>query len=235
MTIQEIHNAQKAKPASALPDDQRRAAVEAMVKRLYAMKGYLINEHTDEEISILTREIDDKLTWRYSYLRIPETMLALEAGITGEYGKSTNLTVANCLGWLSCYVSSDVYKEARTYVPKPKMDPAALLPRQDIAELNDRAMRKGLAETWERYKATDQLGIILDGYAAAMADWLIARGKIKPKSETFERVVRHHARRAEDVGTIISNGLTNASWAVKRELLTLYFASLKSRGAELAL
>ena len=100
MTIQEIQNARQAKPLGELPDEQRTAAIEAVVKRLYAQKGYLINEHSEEEISILRDELSDKLNRRYSYLRLSEVMLALEAGIYGEYTKTTGLTVANCMMWI---------------------------------------------------------------------------------------------------------------------------------------
>ena len=133
MTIQEIQNARQAKPLGELPEEQRTAAIEAVVKRLYAQKGYLINESSEEEISILRDELSDKLNRRYSYLRLSEVMLALEAGIYGEYTKTTGLTVANCMMWISCYVSSDAYNEAPSYVPEPQVDPASLLPRNAVA------------------------------------------------------------------------------------------------------
>ena len=234
MTIQEIQNARQAKPLRELPDEQREAAIEAIVKRLYAQKGYLINEHSEEEIGILTTELTDKLNRRYSYLRLSEVMLALEAGIYGEYTKSTGLTVANCMMWISCYVSSDAYKEAVSYVPKPKMDPASLLPRHDVAELNESAMVDSLCKYWAEFKVSRRLNIILDGYAAAMADYLISKGKLKPTRETLEKVVRKTAPKGSDIETIIAAGLTNASWAAKRELLYRYFSGLADRGVELS-
>lgn len=218
MTTQEIIAARAAKNVASLDTATRASALEGTLKKLYAMKGYSLAD-AEAEVGIAVQELNTRLVIRWPYLTMGEVLLALEAGICGEYTSDKRLSVANYITWLNAYAKSDERREAMETLSRQKPKPKGLLSKANIQAMNERAIVDGVKKAWQSFQETGEIGITADGWAAAMCEWLMFKGKLNPSPQTLAEVSRKY---------------TN-EWGKKRALLEMYFRSLKQRGVILTL
>lgn len=226
----------------SLSRDQRRAALDGVLKRLYALKGYSIAEYTQGEIDAQVEEVAKTLEAKWRHLTVGEVWIALQAGVCREYGQDNRLCVSNYIAWLNAYSKSPERREALIEMGQASRTPAPRLSGGEIALMNERACRQGALESWENYKKRRDLGINLDGWAACVCDYLVRKGKINPTAQTLEQVARDTRKSPKankSIGRLLDDlfdkGVNAMDYAGKRGLLESYYASLLTRGAELTI
>lgn len=236
MTKEEIMNARNgAKPLGQFARQDRKEAIDGVLKGIYAMMGFIAEPQEVEEI---VTGILDRISTRFQHLTVGELVLAWEAGVSGEYGKERRICIANLLSWLSSYVESDVRKDALTQIIKTQRTEARMLSQGDIEARNREACLRMARTQWQHYKATGSLeASLLAGTAAAICDYLVSAGKLRASDATqAEAISRAKEQRKlrgipESLGRIGTQGELDSM--AKRELLAMYYGSLVARGVEL--
>ncbi len=251
MTINEIKQARGGIAANRLDTKDLMDGLDGTVKRIYALKGLSVEASVQPEVDLTCRELGRRLLESYPTMTLGEVSLALEAGITGEYGKDVRLTIANCLVWLRTYYWSDDRKDAiRELNEEQKRESRAsrLLEAQTDAD-KDKAFRGEIMKQWRFYRENGHLDIRFDGFAGAMYDHLVKIGKLRASEATVQKAkamsesqTSANAPKTAQIGTLIENAAKESTsldnglnCATKRILLTMYFDSLIARGAVLRL
>ena len=246
MTTNEIKQARGGIAVNRLDAQDLMDGLDGVVKRIYAMKG--LSTDVKGEIDLICREVGHRLLESYPTITLGEVSLALEAGITGEYGKDTRFTIANGLVWLRTYYWSDDRKDAiRELNEEQKREKRAsrLLAPQD----NTEAFHGEIMKQWRYYREHKCLDIRFDGFAGAMYDHLVKMGKLRASEATIQKAKAMSKSQDADkssemaqIGTLIENVAKESAsandrldYATKRILLTMYFDSLIARGAALRL
>ena len=251
MTTNEIKRARGGIQVNRLEAKDRTDALDGVIKRIYALKGLSVEKQVQPEIDLTVAELTKRLLESYPTMTLGEVSIALEAGITGEYGKDVRLTIANCLVWLRTYYWSDDRKDAIRELEeerKRERRAANLLEAPDD-ESRDRAFCSEIMKQWRFYRENKRLDILFDGFAAKMYDHLVKKGKLRATEATIRKAHQNAQSHNRDKGaetgqigalinkvtedTASANGLLD--YATKRELLTMYFDSLIARGAVLNL
>ena len=250
MTTYEIKAARVGVPVGTLTIKDRSDALDGILKRIYALKGFTVADNVQPEIDIAVRELEDKLAHRWTGFTIGEVALALESGVSGFFGADNRLTIANYFSWLTKYERCDERREAIGELAKQNkasrvVDPQQLLPPEEQAARNERAGREAALREWEAFKRYGRLDIFLDGYAAMICDYLMRKGKLNATEATIRQAYRQAKTRRTDkqtnsIGDVIKtfNPTTAPAselldFATKRELLSMYYDSLRRRGVEL--
>ena len=214
-----------------------------------SMYGYTVADDIDNLSQKLAGEIAPKIKPRYSGISTEEVGLAIESGTSGEWGKDCRPTTANCLRWVDAYAACEPRKNVIRALSFTRRGPDAadLLPQEEKDRLNEESNRRGALEEWQAYKRTGKLNIILSGYAAALYDYLYRLGKLRPTADTIKAAYIASRKRVAEAKSLscVSELYRNfgkpateqgmMDWECKRELLTMYFAQLKSRGVELTI
>ncbi len=214
-----------------------------------SMYGYTVADDIDNLAQKLAGEIAPKIKPRYSGISTDEIALAIESGTSGEWGKDCRPTAANCLRWVDAYAASETRKNVIRALSFTRRGPDAadLLPPDEKDRRNEDCDRRGALEEWQAYKRTGKLNIILSGYAAALYDYLCRIGKLRPTPDTIKAAYVASRRRVAEAKSlscvaelyrnfgkpVTEQGMMD--WECKRELLSMYFAQLKSRGVELTI
>jgi len=250
MTTYEVKAARVGVPVGMLTMKDRSDALDGILKRIYALKGFTVADNVQPEIDIAVRELEDKLAHRWTSFTMGEVALALESGVSGFFGADNRLTIANYFSWLTKYERSDersdaIYELAKLKKATRVVDPQRLLPPEEQAARNERAGREAALCEWERFKKCGRLDICIDGYAAMIYDYLTRKGKLNATEATISQAYRQAKTRHTDkqtyrIGDVIKtfNPATAPAselldWATKRELLSMYYESLRRRGVEL--
>lgn len=219
------------------------------VQKMYFLRGFTVADGVEDEIKKAADYLTGEVMNRWWFLTAGELMLALEAGCCGEYGQDKRFCIANYMSWINTFCKSDERRDAMKGRPKtqaPRVHPSELLPPEEASKRSDRLRRAAVLKAWEDYKEIGMLNrdvILLDGWAARLTDYLIEKGKLKPTNETIRTAVGRTRTRSgalicdmkEAFNKILADGLKAADWACKRELLSMYFENLKTRGVELQL
>ena len=251
MTTNEIKRARGGIQVNHLDAKDRADALDGVIKRIYALKGLSVEKQVQPEIDLTVAELTKRLLESYPTMTLGEVSIALEAGITGEYGKDVRLTIANCLVWLRTYYWSDDRKDAIRELEeerKRERRAANLLEAPDD-ESRDRAFCSEIMKQWRFYRENKRLDILFDGFAAEMYDHLVKKGKLRATEATIRKAHQNAQSHNRDkgaetwqIGALIdklTEDTTSANslldYATKRELLTMYFDSLIARGAVLNL
>ncbi len=251
MTTNEIKNARGGIQVNRLDAKDRADALDGVVKRIYAMKGLSVEKQVQPEIDLTVKELERRLLESYPTMTLGEVSIALEAGITGEYGKDVRLTIANCLVWLRTYYWSDDRKDAiRELEEDRKREKRAerLLEAPDDAS-HERETCAEIMKQWRFYREHKCLDITHNGFAAMMYDHLVRKGKLRATEATIlkahQAAQSHNRAKSTETGQIgaLINEVTKDTtspdklldYATKRELLQMYFDSLIARGAVLNL
>lgn len=216
------------------------------VRSSLALSGYTVADDLDGNTADITEKISVKVRTRFPGLTAGEVSIALESGVTGEWGRDMRPTPANCLRWLEAYAQTDQRKAvmaalSRTGGPRPE----DLLTPEQKERMNARARRESAMRAWEDYKREGRLDIVTNGFAAMVCDHLMREGVLKPTPEAVEqayRASRLRKARHSGFGSIAemfrtvgraqdTDGMMD--WDCKRELLSMYFGHLLAKGAEL--
>lgn len=241
ITVEEIKGALRgAKQFRDLEASVRLQALDGILKRAYALKGYVVEASTQSEVTVSAEELERKISQRWPFLTLGEVMLALEAGVCGDYPGETRLAIANYIRWLGAYVASP---ERRTALEEAMAEkrretrPEHILPAATRETLNARANREGALKAFRSFKESGDMGITLDGRAASIYDYLSDLGKIKVTPETWAEAQRRASVSAgrKTFASLVSSGPAGADWSAKRYLLGRYFESLVNRGVDLQL
>lgn len=237
VTKQEIIAARSAAPIGTLEPKFTMQALDGILKIIYGMKGLTVADGMQKEVDAIIGPIHDKLRTRYQFFTLGEVSIALEAGVCGEWNTDKRICIASILSWLAAYQKYDIRQEAIQEINKGvhrKIAPAsALLPAADVARMNEDACIRGIKAAWAAFKEKGDMDIIFDGYAANLCDYLINRGKLKARDETVREAWERSRRRVIRNGGIAEAFNDRMDYAAKRELLTMYFGSLKQRNVEL--
>ncbi len=218
------------------------------VRSALALSGYTVADDLDGNAADITEKISAKVRTRFPGLTAGEVSIALESGVTGEWGRDTRPTPANCLRWLETYAQTDQRKAviaslSRTRGPRAE---DLLIPEQKD-RMNARARRESALRAWEDYKHEGHLDIVTNGFAAMVCDHLMREGILKPTPEAVEqayRASRLRKARSSGYGSIAemfrtvgkaqdADGMMD--WDCKRELLSMFFGHLLAKGGDLRL
>ena len=138
--------------AAKAEDEQRKAALTAIVARLYSLRGQGGDPAAlSAPIALAVSELDKEIMLKYPWFTLAEIRYALEEGIKGtwdtdqtKFQGGTGLTVANYCRWLSDYRYSRARLEAEQAVAEGKRitDPSCLLAPEDIARKNAEYLKR---------------------------------------------------------------------------------------------
>lgn len=235
ITKDDIKIARKgAKSLGELDAQDRHDALEGILKRTYALKGYSVEGPIVQEVEAILTETEPRISSRHSRLTLGEVALAWEAGVCGDFGADTRITIATLIAWTSKYSQLEERKEAIEELYQESR-PSHLLPARDIEARNRDACRRWALSQWEHYKQHDDLEKdLLDGFAVKIYEYLESLHKVNPSEET-QRAARLRAeKRLKEKGKVNALRLEVATQnAYKAELLRMYYGSLKARGVEL--
>lgn len=233
-----------AKTPSVLSMTQRAAAeaVRIVVHKAYELKGV---EPLEKDVEVSVVDILGEVAGRYRAMTTGEIALALKYGIAENFGKDTRPTSGNFLLWMERYMSSPDRAEA--------INAAQYAARKEQERLEDNyeeRERKRAAfvqdaprREWEKYKELGRLDITIDGYAAAVYDALVERGKLNATEPTKAKAreiaqaqLRQEAQRRKGISSAIAAGLEfghGEDYRTKKVLLGWYFENLRKRGIDL--
>lgn len=237
-----------AKTLGQMSPGELKDALHMAARSMLALSGWTVADDLEAGAEKLEDAISAKVRMRYAGLTVGEVCIALESGVSGEWGRDCRPTAANCLKWLEAYVQTEARKAAlltlsRRRGPRPE---DLMTPRMK-EELNARARRESCLRAWEDYKAAGRLDTVTNGYAAMVCDHLMRTGLLKPTEEAVRQAYRSsrlrkaQAMRCGSVAEMFrqvgkardTDGMMD--WDCKRELLSMYFAHLRAKGAELRL
>ncbi len=249
MTTQEIIDSATGATMKSMSLADKQDMVEALIKRLYALKGLDIDLDRDR-IELATGELEGVLSRKYPHFTAGEVKLVLEAGASGEFGNDTRLVPATMIGWLSKYSAlperAAAAKELEKRRAAANAQTANLLPPADREALSREWLRTGPMTEWQRFKEEgDRYNIAFAGYGDAVYRALTARGRMaKISRETWaaaeERARRDYSRQHSGEGqAAVAEAMANIDKRctfqayVHRELVYAYFKALKAAGREL--
>ncbi len=257
MTTEEIINAMNSGMRfGSLQIQDKRDALDGILKYLYAIRGYTVADNIQPEIDAAVGVLEDRIAHRFPHLTIDEIRLALEVGVTGYWTKDKRMVIANYIDWLSKYSSSPeradaVEQRLKAQKTLTQSQAAALLPAEDIARKNEEAARSAALREYERFCQCGHLDFFLQGYGAMIYDYLLKKGKLNPNEELIRKAyarsknhlrggvpVRGTRRIDETLSTFTPESATPEQlldWSTKCELLSMYYSTLKARGMVLQL
>jgi len=239
---------QGARTLSQMSPGEQRDALHTAARSMLALAGWTVADDLDGAAARLAETIVPKARMRYGGLTPGELCIALESGASGEWGRDCRPTAANSLRWLEAYVQSETRKAAmlsqsRRRGPRPE---DLMTPRMR-AGLNAKARRDSALQAWEDYKREGRLDIVTNGFAAMVCDHLMRTGHLKPTEDAVRQAYRasrlrkaqamrcgsvaemfRQVGKAQDTGGMMD-------WDCKRELLSMFFAHLRAKGADLRL
>jgi hypothetical protein len=240
----EMIEASKGARLCGMTEKEQVGGMRTMLYKLYEMRGL---EPTEKDVLPTIQSIINEARSRYRGITMDEIALAFKYGVTENFGKDCRIIPSNLIMWLERYMTAperlQALNDSRT-AEKRQADAlennTADIERKN-AEFRERAPRR----EWEKYKETGRLDIMFDGYAGAVYDALVERGKLRATDETKAKA-REQARKelrseyirkrgglAAHIGAGLDFG-NNETLRTKRILLELYFRTLRQRGVELS-
>lgn len=210
-----------------------------MMVKLYELTG--VKVPPEETLTASSMSLATTMKERFPILTKDEVWIALENGALGEYPGDRKISVANMVSWANAYGHSydrKVALEMAARIAGTSGD-AKSMTDEEVAEANKNAMIRGARMEWNMYKMYGKLNILLDGYAAAICDYLMEIGKMKPTEQTIRDAWKASrstlAQRRGELSSKLLMEEFRMDYATKRELLERYFRSLDDRKAELYL
>lgn len=190
MTKNEILSVLSGPKFGALGIDDKKDAIDGVLKYIYGLRGYTVADGMQAEIDSAVGIIEDRLTHRFPHLTVGEIKLALELGVTGFWTKDKRLTIANYLDWLAKYSSSPERAEAveeriASQKSLTQSQASTLLPASDVAHLNEEAGRRAAQREFDAFCRVGHLEIMLQGYGAMIYDYLIKHGCFNPNDNAI--------------------------------------------------
>lgn len=249
MTTAEIIDSAKGATMGSMSLADKQDMVEALIKRLYALKGLDVDLDRDR-IELATGELEGVLSRKYPHFTTGEVKMVLEAGASGEFGNDTRLVPATMIGWLSKYSAlperAAAVKELEKRRKAANAQTTNLLPPADRAALSREFEGSGPMTEWQRFKEEGSgYRISFAGYGDAIYRALVARGRMTKISEATWAAAAANARRdyarqhSGEGQTAVQEAMANIDKRctfqayVHRELVYAYFKALKAAGREL--
>lgn len=241
----EMIEASRGQMFSGMTDNERERFLANTIRKLYDQKGV---EPVEKDVANWTRDLIQELRSRYRGLTAEEISLAFKYGMAENFGKDTRIMGSNLLLWLERYMTAPERLQALNDTRTAEKRQAYALENNtaDIERKNAEFRERAPRREWEKYKETGRLDIMFDGYAGAVYDALVERGKLRATDETKAKA-REQARKelrseyirkrgsilAAHIGAGLDFG-NSETLRTKRILLELYFRTLRQRGIELS-
>ena len=214
-----------------------------LLHRLYDMKGIEANE---KDIPGWVDELTRETRSRYKGITTDEISLAMKYGLAENFTKDTRLVGSNFLLWIERYMTHPDRLSAVADSRIAEQRQTARL--EDNYEERERKRQEFLLRAprreWEKYKELGRLDITIDGYAAAVYDALVERGKLNATEPTKAKAreiaqaqLRQEAQRRKGISSAIAAGLEfghGEDYRTKKVLLGWYFENLRKRGIDLS-
>lgn len=239
MYANEMIEARHTPELRSMSDKAKGDAVRVLIHRLYELKGI---EPLERDVNIAAEDIVIETRRRYPAITTGEVSLAFKYGLAENFGKDTRLVVSNFLLWLERYMTHPDRLDAVNLANKAaRMQNTALIESADRDTRHAEFVQDAPRKEWENYKASGSLEhILVDGYAAAVYDALVERGKINPTESTRAAALAQARAELERESRVRGRSIayylndTNETMRTKRILLEAYFKSLRVRGIELS-
>lgn len=237
MYANEIIEAQHAPQLRTMSGKAQGDAIRVLIHRLYEMKGV---EPLERDVNTCTEEIINEARRRYHFITTGEIALAFKYGLAENFGKDTRLVGSNFLLWLERYMTAPERIDALKGVnAAQRAQNAALLETADRDSRHAEFVANAPRREWEKFKASGELDIQTDGYAAAVFDALMERGKINATDETRAKAKAEARRQLESEARRLGGGIlpyinAGEEYRTKRILLDAYFNALRKRGIDLS-
>ena len=237
MYANEIIEAQHAPQLRTMSGKAQGDAIRVLIHRLYEMKGV---EPLERDVNACTEDIINEARRRYHFITTGEIALAFRYGLAENFGKDTRLVGSNFLLWLERYMTAPERVDALKGVnAAQRAQNAALLETADRERRHAEFVANAPRREWEKFKASGELDIQTDGYAAAVFDALMERGKINATDETRAKAKAEARRQLESEARRLGGGIlpyinAGEEYRTKRILLDAYFNALRKRGIDLS-
>ena len=239
MYANEMIEARRTPELRSLSQRAQADTVRVLIHRLYELKGV---EPLERDVNICTEDIVLEVGRRYPHITTGEISLAFKYGLAENFGKDTRLVGSNFLLWLERYMTHPERLDAiKGATAAQTAQHTALLSEADRDTRHAEFIQNAPRKEWERFKETGKLDINTDGYAAAIFDALVERGKIHASEATIAAAVAQARTELENEARRGSTGIrsllniNNGEEArTKRILLETYFKTLRGRGIELS-
>lgn len=237
MYANEMIEAQHAPQLRNMSGKAQADAVRVLLHRLYELKGV---EPLERDVNVATDDIINEARRRYANITTGEIALAFKYGLAENFGKDTRLVGSNFLLWLERYMTHpDRLDAVKGVNAAQRARNAALLESADRDTRHAEFVQNAPRREWEKFKASGELDIQTDGYAAAVFDALMERGKINATEETRAKAKEEARRQLESEARRLGGGIlpyinAGEEYRTKRILLDAYFNALRKRGIDLS-
>ena len=227
-----------------MTEKEQVGGMRTMLYKLYEMRGL---EPTEKDVLPTIQSIINEARSRYRGITMDEIALAFKYGVTENFGKDCRIIPSNLIMWLERYMTAPERLQALNDSRTAEKRQAYALENNtaDIERKNAEFRERAPRREWEKYKETGRLDIMFDGYAGAVYDALVERGKLRATEETKAKAreqarkelrseyIRKRGNLAAHIGAGLDFG-NNETLRTKRILLELYFRTLRQRGVELS-
>ena len=240
----EIIEASRGQLFSGMTEREQMQFCAGEIHRAYDRKGI---EPEERKVAAWAEELVADIRKRYKGITAAEISLALQYGLAENFTKDTRLVGSNFLLWLERYMTAPERLQALNDSRMAEKRQAYALENNtaDIERKNAEFRERAPRREWEKYKETGRLDIMFDGYAGAVYDALVERGKLRATDETKAKAREQarkelraeHIRKNGSLAAHIGAGLdfgNSETLRTKRILLELYFRTLRQRGVELS-